>query len=445
VSVRLPRSLRGRLTVTLAAGSVVLVTLLIAGFNLLLRSEIRGDLNTRLRERASAVLANVVVRNDGIAVRDAPGDQAIDQQVWVFQRGRAIEAPPGEGGSLAAARAAALRPGSFSDVEASDLRLYAQPVHSGGSTVGAVVAGASLAPYEASGTRALVASIILGLLIVAAVLAAVWFAISASLRPVDRMTAEAAAWSIEDLDHRFADSGTDDELARLGSTFNDLLARLSASFRHEQRFSAEVSHELRTPLAKLIVEAELAVRRERSAPEYRAALESIVGDARQMQGVIETLLAVARSEIDPRSGTSDARDVAASVVGSLNGNGIALEVHPPSRPLRLGVDAELAERVLAPVVANALRFAEHRASIELRGDGSAVEFVVADDGPGVAPADREAIFAPGFRGAPPPGVEQTSGTGLGLALARRLARAAGGDVVYGDGQPAAFVISLPAA
>jgi signal transduction histidine kinase len=443
----LPRSLRGRLTLVLVGGSVLLVAGLIAGFNLVLRSQIHHDLDVRLKERASAALANVLVRGDGIVVREAPGDQAIDQQVWVFAGRRPIESPPAPRAASTAARSAASTPGRFADVGALDLRLYAEGVRRRGRTVGAVVAGASVTPYVATARRALIASIVLGVLILGGALAALRFAISAALRPVDRMTAEAAAWSIEDLDHRFADPGTEDELARLGSTFNELLGRLAASFRHERRFSSEVSHELRTPLAKLVVEGELALRRERTPSEYRTALESIVRDARQMQSVIETLLAVARSEIDPRSGTADATAVADSVVRSLHreSDSVAIQMQPPKRGLRLGVDQDLAERVLAPVVANALRFAKHRASIELRAIDSTVQFVVADDGPGVPADQREAIFTPGFRGAPPTrAVGHTPTTGLGLALARRLARTAGGDVVC-EASAGAFVVSLPAA
>jgi signal transduction histidine kinase len=99
------------------------------------------------------------------------------------------------------------------------------------------------------------------------------------------------------------------------------------------------------------------------------------------------------------------------------------------------------------VVANALRFAAGRAVIELRQVNGTVEFVVADDGPGVPADQREAIFVPGFRGDPATGAtDGSSGAGLGLALARRLARAADGDVVCrGDSGSGAFVVSLPAA
>jgi signal transduction histidine kinase len=103
--------------------------------------------------------------------------------------------------------------------------------------------------------------------------------------------------------------------------------------------------------------------------------------------------------------------------------------------------------VLAPVVANALRFADRRAAIQLRGVDSRVEFVVRDDGPGVPASERELIFTPGYRGHDSSSdTNGHAGTGLGLALARRLARAADGDVVCEeDARGAAFVVSLPAA
>ena len=115
-------------------------------------------------------------------------------------------------------------------------------------------------------------------------------------------------------------------------------------------------------------------------------------------------------------------------------------------PVRVGVDAELAERVLAPVVANALQFAEQRAAVEVQSLQSTVRFLVRDDGPGVAPGEREAIFLPGYRSSSRSVGNGTGGTGLGLALARRLAQAADGDVECVESAAGgAFVVSLPAA
>src|SRR3954447_13135722 len=111
-----PTTLRARLTLFLGLGSVLLVAALIASFNVVLRDQIHSDLDARLQERASAALANVVVRRGDVEVREAPGDQAIDQQVWVFAGGRIVEAPPGPPRVTAHARAAAAHPGHFSDL-----------------------------------------------------------------------------------------------------------------------------------------------------------------------------------------------------------------------------------------------------------------------------------------------------------------------------------------
>lgn len=447
--MRLPRrSLRNRLTLVLAIGSAVLVAILVLGFNVFLQNQSRADLDRRLAERASAALSNVEVRSDAVHVREAPNDQALDQEVWVYARGLRIEHPAASAVTDQLAAALARLPGSYRDVPGLDVRLHSVAIIHHGARIGSVVVGASVAPYETTAKHALVASIILGALIIAGVLAAVRLTIHAALQPVGRMTAEAAGWSVEDVNRRFAPLGTDDELARLAETFNDLLARLGASLRHERSFSAEVSHELRTPLAKLIMEADLALRRERTPVEYGAAVARMRADALEMQSVVETLLAVARSEMDARRGTADAYAVATAVAESLTPvrADVAVEIYRVGSAIRVGVDGELAERVLSPVVANALQFADESAAITIERIDGAVRYIVADDGPGVRPADREAIFTPGYRGAQGDSGADRAGIGLGLALARRLAAAAGGSVTCepreGGGK---FVITLPSA
>ena len=86
------------------------------------------------------------------------------------------------------------------------------------------------------------------------------------------MTEHAASWSEHDLDRRFDLGEPYDELTQLAATLDRLLERISASLRHEQRFTAEISHELRTPLARISGEAELMLRRERTPDEYRSPL-----------------------------------------------------------------------------------------------------------------------------------------------------------------------------
>jgi signal transduction histidine kinase len=120
--------------------------------------------------------------------------------------------------------------------------------------------------------------------------------------------------------------------------------------------------------------------------------------------------------------------------------GIALDVAGLGA-LEIGVDAEVAERILTPLLQNAGRHAAGRVSVAAERDGGMVLVHVDDDGPGIAEALREAVFEPG-RTAP-----GGDGAGLGLALARRLARATGGDVAVASrpaGEGARLIVRFPA-
>src|SRR5450759_1754220 len=258
----------------------------------------------------------------------------------------------------------------------------------------------------------------------------------AALRPVSRMTADAEAWSEQELDRRFVAGEPYDELSQLAATLDRLLDRLSASLRREQRFSAEVSHELRTPLAKVQAEAELALRRERQPAEYRAALQTVLHNTRSMSVAIETLVAAAQQESGLTHGRSDASaviDEVAETCGRLAAdNGVRIATAAPAVPLAVGVEPEVAVRILQPLVDNACRLAATSVSLGARRDAGDVVFSIDDDGPGVRADEADPIFEPGVRGSATRAGESaeagsSAGAGLGLALARRRARAAGGD------------------
>ena len=263
------------------------------------------------------------------------------------------------------------------------------------------------------------------------------------------MTAEAADWSENDLDHRFNVGAPHDELTQLAATFDNMLARLASSLRHEQLLSAELSHELRTPLAAIVTEAELALRRNRGDDEYREALRGIESRASQMQSTLETLMAAARAESLEDLGTAPAAAVGERALASCESvardSGIALNLSAPADSVRVDVDADTAERILVPLIENGCRYGRSRVEVDVQSNGDSVEFLVNDDGPGIDLADRERIFEPGVRGyAGVTGGHQ--GAGLGLALARRLARAVGGDVeALRNGEGAIFRARIPLA
>jgi two-component system, OmpR family, sensor kinase len=423
-------SLRTRLTILVTVAAVITLAVLTTGFNLLLRSNLNADANRVLQARASAALEEVSVQNGSITIKESPDQAAPDSQLWIYRGKRALERPPAAGSTQQLADSLAGGPKARAEDPGPDIRLYAVPVVQGSTRVGTVVAALSLEPYEHSASRALTASLIYAVAALALVVIATRLVLTRALRPVARMTAEAADWSEHDLDHRFNVGEPYDELTSLAATFDSMLERLASSQRHEQLLSAELSHALRTPLAAIATEAELALRRDRGSVEYQEALRGIADRASQMQRTLETLLAASRGESRSEA-TADAQEAGAQALAACDGvardRGIELRLGPPPTPLRIDIDADTTERILAPLIENGCRYGRHLVELSVQPDGEAVEFVVADDGPGITDGDRDRIFEPGFSGETAPGNDH-DGAGLGLALARRLARAVGGDV-----------------
>jgi signal transduction histidine kinase len=437
-------TVRRRLLLIVLAALAVALGLGTLGFNLIFENATSTSADSLLRDQALEQ-AQILTVHDGTLV--VPRVTA-EGGIWVFDRaGKAVERPRERSPADAAAEALAGGPARFLSVSGTDTRLYAHPVVRARNRLGTVIASLSVRPYEEAESRALLGSLALALAMLALVGVAVWWLLRSALRPVAQMTEQAAVWSERDLDRRFALGPPHDELTQLAATLDALLDRLAASLRHERLFSAELSHELKTPLARVIAEAEVTLMREREAPEYREALERTLESARQVERIVETLVQAARQESDAVSGTADAYEVAVDAADALAAlareRSVDLLTEEPPGPVRLGVDGQLAERVLQPVLENACRYGRSRAQVRIVRDGSKVLYLVEDDGPGVEAGEREAIFEPGVRGAR----AHDGGAGLGLALARRLARTASGDVVAsGNGSGGgSFVVTLPAA
>jgi len=443
-----PLGVRTRLLVVVVASVAVSLALMTVGFNVLLGRTLSRDADAVLRARAAGEAASVDVVDDRVVTPDQPDTGGLESQVWVFRQGRVLEQPRAGTGLDHAARDAAARPGVTLDVPGLDTRLYAMRASDDPSTL--IVAGISLAPYDHTRRIALIGSLVLALALLLVVSLVARWMLKAALQPVAQMTADAESWSEHELDRRFAAGEPYDELSQLAATLDGLLDRVAASLRREQRFSAEMSHELRTPLAKVRAEAELALRRERPPAEYHQALETILRNTQHMTAAIETLVTTAQQESGLARGRCEAGAVLAEVAEMCSGlaaeRGIRVVVETPASVVGLGVDREVAVRVLQPLAENACVFARREVRIGARRDGSGVLVTVDDDGPGVRADEVATIFEPGVRGSA--GEAETGarmGAGLGLALARRLARAAGGDVnALPSGEGGRFEARFPA-
>jgi signal transduction histidine kinase len=440
--------IRRRLFLVVVATVGLAVAILVLGFNLILARTLTHDSRDLVRTHATAELALLTMAHGKLTVREAPDEALADPYIWVFGRGTVLEQPRSGPLVFAAARALTAGASRYTDVGSTDIRLYATPVTSGGRRVGTVVAAVSLAPYEQTRRLALIASLVLGaLMLVVVALAARWL-LGASLQPVTRMTRQAAAWSEHDLDRRFALGEPHDELSELAATLDGLLDRLAASLRREQRFSAELSHELRTPLARVMAGSELALRRERTSSEYRLALEQINRNAAQLTRTVDALLAAARHEAGFGRRTADAHAVAAGAAAACADLAshchVALDLSASQTPMRVAVNPDLGERILQPLLDNACRYASSTVSVSIERADGVVRYTIDDDGVGIVDEERERIFEPGVRGNQ--GARNGGGAGLGLALARRLARSADGEIeALARPRGGRFVITLPSA
>jgi signal transduction histidine kinase len=421
------------LVVSLTTLAVGLGALLVMG-NVLVAQRTRAEATSVLQVNAEAQLAALDVSATGVRVRATADDQALDRRSWVIAGDRVLERPPDASARLERAAVALARSGRVGEFAGpSDWRLRADPIRVPGTDrrVGAVVVAYSTESLEHLRHEVLLGSVVVAALALFAGGLAIRSALDGALRPVAQMTASAREWGTHDLDRRFDLGPARDELTGLAATLDALLARIAASRRHEQRFASEMAHELRTPLAGLHARAELALEARGSGAdaEREEALRAVIAQANRMSAAIDALLAVARNEVDPSRGAIDLAALASEVED--------VEVDAPADlPLAEG-DPDIGRRALMPLVENARRHARTRVWLELASTGGRVLLTVRDDGPGVDPTLGERVFEPGVRG-------DDSGAGLGLALARRLARSCGGDVRIGDGPGGSFVLELPA-
>jgi signal transduction histidine kinase len=264
--------------------------------------------------------------------------------------------------------------------------------------------------------------------------------VRSALKPIAEMTVRAADWSEHDLHRRFHLGPPRDELTTLAATFDGLLRRIEAVLRHEQRFSAELAHELRTPLTGLRGEAELALLRPDLDAESRGAFERMLESSVRMAHVIETLLTSARMEEETTAAQScdplpAVREAIGAVANAARSRDVEVELAEPRSSLVVDADPAVVTRALYPLLENGVRHARHSVHIAVLPDDDGVTVAVSDDGPGLEGRDPDSVFAPG--------ASTSGGAGLGLPLARRLARSCGGDVVAEANGGGRFDLRLP--
>ena len=259
----------------------------------------------------------------------------------------------------------------------------------------------------------------------------------AALDPVERYRRAAEDARAVHPGRRLPVGDRDDELARLGHTFNDLLDRLEAGVERERRFLADASHELRTPLSLMRTELEWALHRQRSEAETTTVLRSVQDQVHRLVELANALLDLE----ELRASDTFARDRVALPVLLREAVGTqAAEVDAPDVPVL--VNRRWVELAVANLVANAHRHGRAPVCVEGRLDAGTLRVVVRDEGEGFPPGFAEKAFERFSRAE---SSRTTPGSGLGLALVRAVAEAHGGTAHADPGPGGAVVVTLPGA
>ena len=318
-------------------------------------------------------------------------------------------------------------------------------IHGPSGAAFTVLAELSLDPADAEASRAVQLSAMLGAISVVVIGAVAWAVVGRTLRRVELLRAQVETiTSSGDLGQRLEATGTD-ELSRLGSTLNDMLATLAESNERQRRFVADAAHELRTPLAGLSASLQVAI----SHPETtrdNAWLNELADGHRRLGRLVNDLLVLAALDGKAPQQRRDV-DLAGVITDATRRStppGIHLRVDAVEHAIVSGDEAQIS-RIVTNLVDNALRYATSSVTVTLTIRAQEAIVSVTDDGPGIPAADRERIWNRFVR------LDQgrsrtTGGSGLGLALVKELTESHHGTVAVTSGKNEAgtsFTVSLP--
>jgi len=277
-----------------------------------------------------------------------------------------------------------------------------------------------------------------------------WWASRRTLLPLRRVRSAAEAITGGRLDTRL-ERQADPDLDALADSFNGMAEALEARIRRDARFASEVSHELRSPLMTLTTTVGvLEARRDQFSERSRTALDLLSQDLSRFSRMVEDLLEISRFDAGAASLELTEINVANFVHASLSAahlGDVFVEDRLGGQSVVIDGDKRRLARVMANLLGNATSHAGGPTGIFMEQEAGVVRIGVEDDGPGVAPGDRELIFDRFSRGSSAGRRGGGSGAGLGLSLVWEDIRLHDGRVWVEDrgdsGRGARFVVELP--
>lgn len=454
-----------RARIALASSAILALALLIAGGAVVgsLSYAQRYEADTSLASHAEIIATGLEESNGDVgfghqeSFSETTAGIAIDSAI-VGPRGVAASSTrqPLATATLERAAAEARRAGPLwqdaMDARGLARRLYAKPLD-GTPTAAVLVVSRSVAEANAALARTAAALAIVSLVLIAGGAALTYWMAGRALRPVRTIASLARSLGGGDLHRRVDIAVPDDELGELVATFNEMLARLEASFESLRRFTADASHELRAPLALLRSELDQALGRERSGPEYRATLALLRDEVDRIARLADQLLVLARADagaliphLEPVDVVDMLHEAAARWSRRAGEAHARIEVVTPDTGT-VRAEPALLRRVIDNLLDNALRYAPSGSAVTLSAERGPAEWRIAvrDLGRGIPETHRPELFR---RFARPDEARsrEHGGAGLGLALSAAVAVAHGGrlELLPGSaGVGTTFRLTLP--
>ncbi|HEY5234238.1 MAG TPA: ATP-binding protein [Verrucomicrobiae bacterium] len=280
-------------------------------------------------------------------------------------------------------------------------------------------------------------------------LAGGWWFVSRALRPIENISAAAVKISAGDLSQRINVAETESELGQLAAVLNSTFARLESAFAQQKQFASDAAHELRTPVSVMLTQAQTALNRERTAPEYRETVETCQRAAQRMRKLIESLLALARldagQEVLKRLPFDFSKAVSDCVeqlkpIAEERGVKIISELSP----LEITGDSERLAQVVTNLLTNAIQYnlPDGEVRVKLESQNGLAVLTVSDTGAGISAEDLPRVFERFYRADKS---RSTGGNGLGLAIAKAIVEAHGGmiEVASEENAGTTFRVRLP--
>ncbi len=315
------------------------------------------------------------------------------------------------------------------------LRFYSQRIVVNGQPYSVQVASLMNEGLEALERFKLTLMLAAPLLLIAASVGGYWLSTRA-LAPVDEISRAAQRISIENLADRLRVPHTGDQLQRLSETLNETFARLEASVLRIKQFTADASHELRAPISLIRTTAEIAIQRDRTAPEYREALTEILDESERTSQVVDSLMLLARADSGNEMLEYVPADACTVVRGAIEqgeklarSHDIDFKASIPSGSISIHADSDALRRAVLILIDNAVKYTRRGGVVKvgLAEEGGFAVISVADNGIGIAKEDIARVFDRFWRADKARSREQ-GGTGLGLSIAKWVAEAHHGSI-----------------